>query len=113
MKRFKNRTEQEQISDDFQLEPDLREALEILEESAFSREELDRYDRYWDTIISEQSLIEDAERKGRTEGRAEGEQIGETRKALEMAKNLKPLGILNNAQIAQITNLSLQQIETL
>ena len=67
------------------------------------------YDRYWDTIISEQSLIEDAERKGRTEG----EQIGETRKALEMAKNLKLLGILSNAQIAQVTNLSLQQIETL
>ena len=108
MKRFKNRTEQEQISDDFQLEPDLREALEILKESNFSREELDRYDRYWDTIISEQSLIEDAERKGRTEG----EQIGETRKALEMAKNLKLFGILSNAQIAQITNLSLQQIET-
>ena len=116
---IENRTEQ--VSDDFQLEPDLREALEILEESAFSREELDRYDRYWDTIISEQTLIEDAERKGRTEGyaegrtegRTEGEQIGETRKALEMAKNLKLLGVLNNAQIAQITNLSLSQIETI
>jgi len=69
----------------------------------------DSYDRYWDTIISEQSLIEDAERKGR----AEGAQIGEIKSALETAQNLKLLGVLSNAQIAKVTNLSLQQIETL
>jgi len=60
--------------------PEIREAIECLQESGFSRAELEAYDKYWDSISSEKTLIADAEIKGHKEGievgRAEGEQIG-------------------------------------
>lgn len=46
--------------------------------------------------------------KGRTEGLAEGE----TRKALSIACNLKQMG-MTSTQIAEITGLSVEKIETL
>jgi len=52
--------------------PEIREAIEYLQESAFSREELETYDKYWDSVSSEKTLIADAESKGRSEGKKEG-----------------------------------------
>ena len=100
---IENRTEQ--VSPDFFTDPNIREALEILEESAFSLSELDSYERYWDTIISEQTLIEDA--------RLKGEEIGENRNARKTAKNLKKMGILSDEQIAEATNLSIEEVKNL
>lgn len=48
-------------------------ALEYLKESAFTKEELESYDRYWDSISSERSLINEAEAKGIAEGELKGE----------------------------------------
>jgi len=64
--------------------PEIRQALELSGESAFSRMELEAYDRYWDVIRSERTLIagkyaegiEDGRSAGRAEGRAEGEAVG-------------------------------------
>lgn len=99
---IENRTEQ--VSEDFFAEPDLREALEYLAESAFTREELDAYDKYWDSIIAEQTLIEDAERKGRIEGKMEG--------AIETARKMKRKGFLPS-DITELTGLSIEDIDTL
>jgi len=63
---------------------DIREAVECLQESAFTPAELDAYDRYWDQVRVERTLLADslAEgeqiglEKGRVEGRVEGEQLG-------------------------------------
>ena len=48
----------EQVSPDFQAVPELEEAVEYLRESAFSRSELAGYDKYWDAIRSERTLLE-------------------------------------------------------
>jgi len=52
--------------------PEFREAIEILRESAFTAGELETYDKYWDQVRTEKTLIADSLEKGR----AEGEQIG-------------------------------------
>ena len=63
---------QEKIDQDFSQSKDINEALELLKESAYSKKELESYDRYWDSISSEKTLIVDAF----DEGKIEGEQIG-------------------------------------
>ncbi|TAF94197.1 MAG: hypothetical protein EAZ14_07485 [Runella slithyformis] len=46
----------EEVSPDFFTDPDIREALEILNESNFSKEELNAYDLHWDAVIAAQNV---------------------------------------------------------
>ena len=66
--------------EDLQVIPEIKEAIEQLAESAFTRAELEAYDKYWDNISSERTLIAEAEEtglsKGKAEGRAEGKAEG-------------------------------------
>jgi flagellar biosynthesis/type III secretory pathway protein FliH len=55
---------------------EIREALELSGESAFSRTELEAYDRYWDVIRTERTLMAGKYTEGRTEGRIEGRTEG-------------------------------------
>ena len=52
--------------------PDIKKAVAQLEESAFTDAQLCGYEKFWDTVSVEKTLINSAERKGRAEGRAEG-----------------------------------------
>ena len=81
---------------------DVNEAIEYLRESAFSEEEMAAYDKYWDGIRVERTLLADAhgqgearglakglakgEAKGLAKGRAEGEMIGKQKTALAMLR---------------------------
>ncbi|MCU0780394.1 MAG: hypothetical protein MUF04_04745, partial [Akkermansiaceae bacterium] len=85
------------------------EAVERVMESAFSKEELLSYDRYWDSIRSERTLIGDAHREGREAGRAEGRLEGK----LEVAAALKRAGRLSVVEIAEISGLSPEQVAEL
>lgn len=55
---------------------DIREAVECLQESAFTLAELDTYDRYWDHVRVERTLLADSLAEGRQIGRAEGRAEG-------------------------------------
>ncbi len=55
---------------------EIRGAIDCLEESAFTLAELEQYERYWDQIRVERTLVEGAEIKGIIAGRKEGEEIG-------------------------------------
>ena len=48
-----------------------REAISYMEISAFTKGQLEAYDKFRDAIMTERSLIDDALTKGRTEGRTE------------------------------------------
>jgi predicted transposase/invertase (TIGR01784 family) len=52
--------------------PEIREALEHIQVSAYTKAELETYDKYWDSIRSERTLLEEAEQLGLEKG----EQIG-------------------------------------
>jgi predicted transposase/invertase (TIGR01784 family) len=71
--------------------PELQEALQLAELAAYTRDQLEAYDRYWDGIRFHRDYVEtkarlkaeaeaqgraEGEAKGRAEGRAEGEAKG-------------------------------------
>ena len=103
------------------LPEEILQAIELTKESYFTPQELAAYDRYWDAISTEKSLIADAENRGRHEGREEGREEGkeegkiegENLKVISAAKKLKDLGVLTFAQIAEVTGLSENDIEAL
>ncbi len=93
--------------------PATAEAVEYLRESAFSKDELYGYDRYWDAISSERTLmsaalaegLEKGHIQGREEGREEGRAEGERKATHELARRLRQNG-LDDASISAITGLS-------
>jgi len=96
---------QEKISEDLIQNEEIIQALELLKESAYSTSELESYDRYWDSVSSEKTLIIDAF----DEGKIEGEQIGIEKGKTETAKQLKILGISVKV-ISQATGLTSEEI---
>ena len=88
----------------------IREAVQYLERSSYSKDELDAYDRYWDAIRTERMYILDAEEKGRAEGLAEGEAIGLEKGLRNVVLDAHRTGF-SLAQIQTITKLSKEKIE--
>ena len=80
--------------------PEISKALEEVKISAFTAEELRAYDKFWDRVSSEKTLME-----GRYD---EGKQD----KALEIAQNLKSAG-MDVDTICKMTGLSKEEIEVL
>ena len=87
--------------------PDVKRAVEIVEESAYNDEELAAYDKFWDAIRVEQAFVDEAEirygmgiEKGKTEG------------IIETARKMKELGT-DMTFISQVTGLTAREIELL
>lgn len=91
-------------------------ALSLVEESAYTDAELLAIDKYWDQVSRERTALNAAERKGRAEGEAigiaKGEAIGVEKRNVQIAKNLKTMG-LNAEQISQATGLTADEISSL
>jgi predicted transposase/invertase (TIGR01784 family) len=66
-----------EISHELLEEPDIREAVTFLEESAFTVGELNAYDAYWDSIRVERTRINDSLKVGLEQGRQEGLEKGQ------------------------------------
>ena len=64
------------IPEDFKAYPEIVEAMELSQESAFSRTELEVYDTYWDSVRVEKTLIESSFEEGLEKGLEEGRQEG-------------------------------------
>jgi predicted transposase/invertase (TIGR01784 family) len=88
--------------------PEISEALGMLRESAFSPEELDAYEKYWDQVSVERTRLADAMSKGLEEGRAEGR----FSEKIKIARAMKEKG-LDAATIEAVTGLSLDAIRAL
>ncbi|MDR1792991.1 MAG: hypothetical protein LBR36_06085, partial [Bacteroidales bacterium] len=108
---------------------DINEAIEICEVAAYSEEEQRRYEKYWDRVRYENTLLhekfrEGAEeglkegierglekglKKGKTEGKKEGLAEGEKKKETEFIINAYQNGI-SIEQIAKIVQLSVENI---
>jgi predicted transposase/invertase (TIGR01784 family) len=88
--------------------PETLKALDLLQESAFNEEELESYDKHWDNVSIEKTILGDAKRSGINEGIEQGE----FKKNLELAKNFKSLGV-DIQKISKATGLSINEIEKL
>ncbi|WP_418330821.1 Rpn family recombination-promoting nuclease/putative transposase, partial [Segatella sp.] len=97
-------------------DPEIGKAVEELEISGFSDAELRAYDKFWDSVSVERTLLDDRYQKGmekgKEEGIAEGMEKGMNQKALEIAKNMLAMG-LSAEQVAKATQLSLEIIKNL
>ena len=50
---------------------EIREAIELLQESAYSKSEMATYNKYWDSISVERTLLGDSYAEGKIEGKIE------------------------------------------
>ena len=86
---------------------------EELEISGFTDAELRAYDKFWDSVSVERTLLDDRYQKGKEEGkeegRAEGRAEGMSQRSLEIARNLLSLGLPVD-QIIQATGLTEEEI---
>ena len=96
--------------------PETSKALRILEKSAYNEAELYAYEYYWDAVYNERGAIRHGYKQGMEQGRAEGmaqgraEGMAQTNR--ENAAKLKAKGI-GFEVIAEVTGLSMSEIETL
>ena len=101
-----------EIPEELLANPELKKAVNALEESAFTDAQLAGYEKFWDIISVEKTLFNGAERRGMAKGLAEGRAEGRAEGHKEVARNLKKAGI-PTAIIMQSTNLSEKEIEEL
>lgn len=92
--------------------PEIKKAVTVLEESAFTPEQLLGYEKFWDIISVEKTLVSSAERKGKEEGKKEGIEEGKKEEKLLIASNAKKQG-LSPDMISSLTGLSIEEIERL
>lgn len=85
--------------------PEIKKALSLVEEAAYTRAELEAYDRNWDAIRTESMLMDDKFEDGREQGLVQG-RLEEREK---MVKNLL-LKSFDINMIAEITGLDLEII---
>ena len=77
-------------------------SVEELEISGFTDAELRAYDKFWDSVSVERTLLDDRYQKGREEGREEGI----NQRSLEIARNM-----LAKGTVLEITGLSMEEIQ--
>ena len=112
--------------------PEINKAMEVVEESAFSPEQLLGYDKFWDIIRTETTLYnsgvrqgreegeaiglekgrEEGRAEGREEGRAEGREEGRAEIVMAIARRMKSKGS-SFADIQELTGLSEEEIRDL
>ena len=104
--------------------PETSKALQAVEQSAMSKEEMWAYEDFWDKLGAERLLFVDSNKISREEGRAEGraEGIAEGRKKgivegrkeekKSIAQNLVSLG-MSTEDIVKVTGLSASEVDAL
>ena len=94
--------------------PETSKALDNVEESAMTKDELWAYEDFWDKLGAERLLFVDSNRisreQGRVEGRAEGRAEGREEEKIATAQRLLAMG-LSMEQVAAGTGLSLEEVK--
>ena len=91
---------------------------EELEISGFTDAELRAYDKFWDSVSVERTLIDDSYQKGKEEGmekgiekgRAEGKEEGMNQRSLEIARKMLAQG-MDEAMVMDMTGLTAEKIK--
>lgn len=100
------------VSPDLMKDQHISKALTLVRESAFDEKQLLGYEKFWDVVRTERTLIESAHLKGMEEGRAKGHAEGAQSKALAIARNMLLKG-LPMSDIIDMTGLSESDIQSL
>ena len=104
------------IPSDLLNDPEIGKAVEELEISGFTDAELRAYDKFWDSVSVERTLLDDRYQKGKEEGIAEGMEKGRaegmSQQSLEIARKMLAMNI-DEATIIKLTGLNLEKIRKL
>lgn len=115
----------EAVPEDLFQNEEIKKALEKVSESAFSKAELESYDRYWDSILSERTLHEELTAKALRQGMEQGLEQGLERgleqglekgleqgleQGLERGKKLQALGTALKALRRELPEEAIQEI---
>ena len=100
--------------------PEINKAMEVVEESAYTPEQLLGYDKFWDIIRTENTLynsgvrqgMEKGRLEGREEGRLEGRKEGQKDEKIANARKMKSYGLALE-MIADITGLTIDEVRDL
>ncbi len=96
------------VSQDLLDVPEIAQAIELSEESAYTIGELDVYQSYWDSVSREKTFMVDSFEKGF----AVGEAKGAVKEKREIAKKMLKRGF-SIAMIAEDTGLTQKEIAEL
>ncbi|WP_099293919.1 Rpn family recombination-promoting nuclease/putative transposase [Butyricimonas sp. Marseille-P3923] len=100
------------VPEDLLSNPEVNKAVKAIEEAAFTPAQLLGYEKFWDTISTEKTLFYSAEQQGLARGIKKGIKEGIKEGERKVARNMKTLG-MSTESIAQVTGLSLEEIEAL
>ena len=93
-----------EIPADLLNDPEIGKAVEDLEVSGFTDAELRAYDKFWDSVSVERTLLDDRYQKGKEEGM--------NQRSLEIAKKMLANG-MDDASIMDMTGLTAEEIKLL
>ena len=91
-----------EIPADLLNEPEIGKAVEELEISGFSDAELWAYDKFWDSVSVERTLLDDRYQKGKEEGM--------NQRSLEIARKMLAKG-MDEAMVMDMTGLTAEEIK--
>ena len=93
---------------------EVSEALEIVERAAFDDGEMRAYDKFWDAIARQKTIEGDIRREAdKAVAEAKAEATEARKRLMQTARNLKAMNIMSVEQIAEVTGLPKETIETL
>ena len=101
-----------EIPADLLNDPEIGKAVEDLEVSGFTDAELRAYDKFWDSVSVERTLLDDRYQKGMETGFEKGMEKGMSQRSLEIAKKMLAKG-MDEASIMDMTGLTAEEIKLL
>ncbi len=102
----------EMIDPELLEQPEIQKAITFVMEASLSKAEKLLYEKNWDRISSEKTLLSAALAEGEAKGWEKGIEEGSMKVKIEIAKRLKKSG-MPLAEIANITGLSREDIENI
>ena len=110
----------QQVPAELLADPDISKAVTQLEEGAFSKAQLQGYEKFWDMVSTAKmnisSALQDGIAQGRKEGIkegiAQGIEKGRNEERLKIAASMKRLG-MSNESIAEATGLCIEEINSI
>ena len=102
----------DKVPQEFLDNPEVKKAVDILEESSYTPAQLEGYDKFWDIVRTERTYYKSARRHGYEDGRKEGREEGALEEKKKSAKAMKSLGMSMDV-IAKVTGLTETELRSI
>jgi predicted transposase/invertase (TIGR01784 family) len=101
------------LSEELLSNAEIRQAVDLCEEGAYTPEELAAYEKYWDIVRTEIATNKASRDEGKAEGIAEGRAEGERENTIKVVKNSFYQASLSVETISAITGLTPEEVNAI